>query len=425
MLTRRTHLIGLGCLAAAGAVQAQPMMRPRPFGRRGFGGPGGPRRLRRGVSIHNALNWPAHTHDNPVTYEWPPFSGPSYRIAPETLGAMRGLGFDFVRLTLDPAIFLAVDPAKRDELSTIVISRVRFLQSAGLFVILDLHPVAENPAFAPEVLLAQGSPAFGAYLNLVHSLAGVLRNMPGDQFALELFNEPTLTGPGGAQRWQAMAQQLHAAARSAAPTLALVIGGRQWNGLRQLMELDTAPFRGSNVYYTFHYYDPHLFTHQGIGMDDPEGYVEGLLWPPVPAQVQAFERQAQAAVDASATLNPSQKSALHGEIPNRLSGYLSEGNGPQRVRNEFAQLEAWGRRNGLDSSRIILGEFNARMLPNETPMHTNARLFWIQTVRQNAEAFGFPWAIWGLKGAGGMQLLQPNSDTAADPGLAHALGLRV
>jgi endoglucanase len=59
--------------------------------------------FRRGASIHNLMNWADVLPSDPSCYAWPPFAKPAHEISDALLDNLAKAGFDFVRLTVDPA----------------------------------------------------------------------------------------------------------------------------------------------------------------------------------------------------------------------------------------------------------------------------------------------------------------------------------
>jgi hypothetical protein len=385
--------------------------------------------LRRGVNIHHMLNWPQHRGELPITYVWPPFGDKAYSTGAATLSALRRAGFTFIRLTLDPAIFMASDSAGRQALVAIVIARVRQLLIAGFEVVLDLHPVAENPTYAPERLTMPASPAFPAYLETVKLLASALRALPPDQVALELMNEPNPGGRDSVGGWQRMLESLHAAARGAAPNLTLVLSGANWSAMQGLTRIDLAPFRRSNVLYTFHYYEPHLFTHQGVAKASPERYFGGLLWPPQESQFGEMAALVRQRVFEDPTLGAAERVERAAEAKKYLSRYMGVADAPGQIVRDFEVVARWASDNAIAPRRILLGEFGAYRSSSETAAVRSARINWIQAVRKVAEAKGFGWAYWVLReasaGQGGFGLLPSGADLGFERDAIRALGLSV
>jgi hypothetical protein len=422
MLTRRRTLAG-GMAALATAPQCARRADGAPL-------PG----LRRGVNVHHMLNWPAHRGgQSSADYVWPPFATAPYQLAGETLDEIVARGFTFVRLTVDPAIFLAADAPRRAELATIVMSRVDRFLAAGLEVLVDLHPVRENPAYPPERLTAANSPEAKAYADVVRTLARGLGQRPVERVALELMNEPHPQDPGGAERWRSQQAGLYAAARREAPELALVLCGADWSSGRELAQLDLAPYRKGpsrqdNVFFTFHHYGPHLFTHSGMPGTMPERYVEGLAWPPAPAQADEVVRRTLTRIAADPQLSASDRTNALAQAQRALGKYFSEPDGAARVNQDFAEVAAWAASQGVPASRVLVGEFGVYHRRGETPAARATRLAWLETVRRAAESRSFGWAIWVLQdasddGGGGIGILPPGAVSGMDPGVIHALGL--
>ena len=378
-----TRRAALALLAASPALAAVP----------------GPPRLRRGINLHHILNWPDTVlRDGQRDYVWPPFAGERHRIADAELAHLRAAGFDFLRVTLDPALVMSAGEARWPALGDHVTALLERLVGARFAVVLDLHPVAVQPALGPDVL-ARDAAAFARYADAVGRVAALLARLPGP-VVFELMNEPRLPA-ADAPRWQGMLEILHARARTAARDLPLVLTGTPWSDAAALMRLDTAPFRGSAVLYTFHAYEPHAYTHQGVRGDEARG-IRGLAWPVTTAGV---------AVAIADGAEPGTRRVL-----DRLA---RAPHGPEDVDRDFRRLADWARARGIAPERMLLGEFGC--VEAARGMAVPGRLDWLATVRRAAEANGFPWAYWAYRGEGGMTLV---SDAGTiDPALLTALGL--
>lgn len=84
------------------------------------------------------------------------------------------------------------------------------------------------------------------------------KNTNPDKVFFEIRNEPHDVN---ASEWRNQAEAIIKVIRSVAPNHTLIVGFHDWNSRDALLE--SKPFKDSNIIYTFHYYHPFLFTHQG------------------------------------------------------------------------------------------------------------------------------------------------------------------
>jgi endoglucanase len=373
----------------------------------------------RGVNLHHVLNWPDTKSGTAKTeYEWPPFEAPNYQISDEELARLRAMGFDFLRVTADPSIFIAVDKARQEYLKELVRRTMNRFISAGFKVIFDLHPVSVNPEYAPLKLVESiDSAAFRGYTDLVEQIARSLDDLPHEKFAFELMNEPWLASEAEVARWQPMLEALHRRAREGSPTLPLVLSGAQWGDAKALMQLNLRAFKGSNVLYTFHYYDPHTYTQQGVEGDDGE-FLAGLQWPVSHENIAKARDAALARIDATKQL-PATLQRIKEATRKLLSDYELTAHDRNRMRNDFGAVAAWASREGVPRERIFLGEFGCVASAHQSPLGDD-RVQWLRAIRDTAQEFGFAWALWAYKGYGGMALYDEGK---IDKGIAKALDL--
>ncbi len=98
-------------------------------------------RLKRGVSVHHLLNWPEiRQRGDQIDYVWPPFQEAKHRMSDGEMRRLATLGFDFVRLTVDPSIFVAADASRFEQLMEQSRQIIARFHAANLKVIFDLHP---------------------------------------------------------------------------------------------------------------------------------------------------------------------------------------------------------------------------------------------------------------------------------------------
>ena len=94
-----------------------------------------------------------------------------------------------------------------------------------------------------------------------------------DYLFFELYNEPTM----GAYRWKLTAEKLISYIRGEDPNRIYIIGGTNYNGLNDLIEM--GKLNDEKLFYTFHFYEPYIFTHQGADWTKDKTYMKGFPYP--------------------------------------------------------------------------------------------------------------------------------------------------
>jgi hypothetical protein len=361
--------------------------------------------FKRGVSMELWTSWPAEA-------EWGDeaklFPFPEWRrtVTQSDLEALKGDGLDFVRLPLDPGVFLSpVSAASSARLMGEVKATVADIRRAGLNVIVDLHTIPAGDSRPASIESVRDKPEVQeAFIALAGRMAGELDGLDG--VALELINEPVMDCEPGENAYPAIISRLHAAARAAAPALPLVVTGACWGDPAKLAALPEAIIADANSIFTFHSYAPFLLTHQGASWaGDFIIHVSGLPFPPDRYGKAAFQtalRSVKARMEKDAA-------------PERVAGVISyldelaaEIDTPEKLaalmEKPFLEAAAFAAASGIAPSRILLGEFGmirqewgkAAIMPDEW------RVDYMRAKRKLAEKHGFGWAMWGYSGAFGV-----------------------
>lgn len=84
------------------------------------------------------------------------------------------------------------------------------------------------------------------------------KNTDPNDVLFEIYNEPHNISDA---QWKQAVLPLIKTIRKIAPNHTLIVGGAEWNSISGLQKLGKLPF--DNIIYTFHFYEPFLFTHQG------------------------------------------------------------------------------------------------------------------------------------------------------------------
>src|SRR5438132_645177 len=174
---------------------------------------------------------------------------------------IRRLGFDHVRLSVDPALLFTpanVEIVQRDRLQELE-RAIRMIIDADLAVVIDMHP---TPDF--KKALGRDDGQVERFADFWRDLAGRFARLPVNRVVFEILNEPEAEDRyrrGGVQA------ELLAAVLQAAPRHTAIVSGHGWASIEELLSLE--PVRDANVIYNFHFYLPQIFTHQGAAWGRP------------------------------------------------------------------------------------------------------------------------------------------------------------
>jgi endoglucanase len=376
--------------------------------------------FRRGIAVAHTMAWAQIEPGPSKAFVFPPFMDQARRLDAAELQALRRAGFDFVRLAVDPGPFLQFTGARRERAEEIMLEQVRQILSSGLAVIVDLHPSDLHPGYTGAALTGGvATPAFRDYLRLVERTAALLDGLKSRRVAFELMNEP----PVSPEAWQPMLEAAYHAARKVAPRLTLVLPGAREGMPEGLLGLKPAAFRNDPaVIYTFHYYEPFQFTHQGASWNA----ARHLADVPYPANARPLRDSLDAtaaAIEASSLSQP-QKTAATLEARRLLESYRRSGFDRAAMGKSLDRISAWAKSNGIPGNRIFLGEFGALKSPRQAHgVRASERRQWFADVRSEAEARGFSWAVWVYR-LGGFAVTRDGRGVDVDPVIVDALGLK-
>jgi endoglucanase len=342
------------------------------------------------------------------------------------LAALRLVGFDFIRIPLDPSPLLAADPAQRSGAIETMIAEAHKATREGMIAIIDFHPRESDPDWSATDILKTPD-LLAAYSAALVEVARTLAARNEDRIVLELMNEP----PGGWGLWDSIGwpgvqQRLVRAVRVAAPNQPLIVSGDEGGGIDGLMHIDARAIDDPNIIYSFHYYDPMVVTHQGATWTHKawRKYIAGIAYPPAPQDEAESMRTIHDRIFAD-TISADEKSNVWADARKALGGYYHSATS---VRGDFARVSAWAKANGVPPSRILLGEFG--VLRPGASAETAAN--YDRDVRLSAEDAGFAWACFNFAPhddpSGGFSLLrmQGHAPDAFEPDIMQrGLGMRL
>lgn len=191
-------------------------------------------------------------------------------------------GFDHVRVPMDYEFLESEEGEPKEENYLLLERLLKWCSQSDLSVILDLH---KTPGYDFNDAEKEGknnlfeSPSLQErFLALWKTLAG--RFGSNQDIAFELLNE--VVNPEFAKPWNALIDRAVKAIREVAKDTLIIYGGVEWNSVKNVPLLEKP--LDSNIMYTFHYYEPLLFTHQKAGWvaamkpDEDIPYPDDMGW---------------------------------------------------------------------------------------------------------------------------------------------------
>src|SRR5271157_6402426 len=187
----------------------------------------------------------------------------------DDIARMHSMGFDHVRLGVDPAIFNCQGPWDKCERVQVLDEVIAKALSQDLAVILDIHP---SDVYKRQ--LASSDNADDKFMALWNQIATYYAKMDPQRVFFEILNEPEV----GVYRWAGIQQSLVSTIRRDAPTHTIIVTCGEYSNADDLARMPQVA--DDNIIVNFHYYNPHIFTHQGASWG--EGYWASVRQVPFP-----------------------------------------------------------------------------------------------------------------------------------------------
>ncbi|MFP4016612.1 MAG: glycoside hydrolase family 5 protein [Halanaerobiales bacterium] len=186
-------------------------------------------------------------------------------ITEEDIKRIAGWGMDHVRLPVDyPVLEDDDNPFVYKESGFSYIDNcLEWCDNNNLNVILDLHK-APGYSFGSldENSLFENPEMRKRFISLWKYITERYSSQ-GENLILELLNE--MVEPDS-KRWNKLAHETIAAIRDIDSKRKIIYGGNRYNSVSELKNIKLLD--DPNVIYTFHFYHPHLFTHQKAGWSE-------------------------------------------------------------------------------------------------------------------------------------------------------------
>jgi endoglucanase len=284
------------------------------------------------------------------------------------LASLHARGFTHIRLPVGAELLMEElnpggDVARQLAELDFAIDRLTRL---GFAVSIDVHPGGNFS----QLHVAQPERAFALLESLWRMLAGRYASRSPERVFFEALNEPVVNWT----IWKDQGPRLAAAIRREAPSHTIIMGHPDYQRIDALAAV--TPLADANVVYAAHFYDPMIFTHQGLDWsDDPLRFLRKVPFParltdpPVTRLIDELTRQGR---DSAATL---------------VRTALREPWTVERIDAEVGRAAAWIERHRRP---VIINEFG--VLGWHADPSDRGR--WLRAVRSAAERACIGWAHW-------------------------------
>ncbi len=292
---------------------------------------------------------------------------------------LKSMGVDVIRL---PVHFeFVMNPNYTGKIDEIVLEKLDqvcdWAEKYQIYLVIDNHSFnseAEdnNPPTAK---------LYKEHLESVWSQVAQRYNNRSEYIIYEILNEPKAKGDISA-KWNKIQQDIIDVIRSYDPNRTIVVTSSNFSSIDTLVKMK--PYKDPNLIYTFHFYEPHLFSHQGAtwigaGFADikipfpydksrlPQYKGETLTWGQLKQEAIKIDSWMQYAIDT----------------------YPNEGT-VKYINNRIKKVADWAKKNKV---RIWAGEMGVHYSASPEDRTT-----WIKTVRTAFEENNIPYCVWGIDG---------------------------
>ncbi len=313
---------------------------------------------------------------------------------------IKKLGFTNVRVPIDMAnVYDKSQPDFLNKTNLPYLDRgIRKILSYELAIIIDLHSISQKEGGSNySGPLGLDETFTDTFCRFWTSFARHLSQFDPDWVILEPMNEPVLSGKE--EDWPPIQKKVIAAIRKGAPKHSIFATGARWSNLDTLLELE--PLKDHNIIYNFHFYEPHIFTHQGASWSSD--WVKPLRDIPYPSSPEAVKDLIEKYADE--------------RIKNNIKRYGEQRWNTEKIEGRMKLASEWSNKHGVE---IICNEWGTykRYCP---PKY---RIAWLRDVRKSREKFGIGWCMWTFDGSFGV-VNRKDKKVVVDEDVAKALELKV
>ncbi|MCQ2591148.1 MAG: glycoside hydrolase family 5 protein [Treponema sp.] len=283
---------------------------------------------------------------------------------------LKELGCDVIRVPIHFSMFLD----QNDNIDPIIFEYLDqacdWAEELGMYIIIDNHSFNSGVYPAPAKVAAS--------LRLVWPQIAERYKKRSNYIMYEILNEPQFKNVD----WEPIQEEILKLIRKTDKKHTVVVTGADWSSVNSMCALK--PLNDKKIIYTFHFYDPMVFTHQGANWTDKG--IEALHDVPFPYDKERMPELTGAAKTSWVAAN------LRGTYPK--SGTESAIRAQLKKAAEFsatAKAPVWCGEMGVYDLVAPEGDRNA----------------WYRIVGKGLKDFNIPFTVWGYDDNFG--IFQPNT----------------
>jgi endoglucanase len=310
------------------------------------------------------------------------------RFVDQDFANVKSIGGDVIRLPIAVHDFTLgepdyiLDPTLIKYLDT----AVNWAEKHGLYIILDnhsFHPVNPTDVNIDKILLPVWT-----------QLAGHFKNR-SDYVLYEILNEPHHISD---ERWGEIQGAAIDTIRRIDKRHTIIAGGTDYNSIEKLASIP--PYADKNLIYTFHFYDPHIFTHQGATWEIPS--LASLSGVPFPVEKS---RMPETPADLKGTW-----------VENALRNYEKDA-ALETLNATLDKASDFSKERGVP---VFCGEFGVLMIQSPP----SDRVKWYEFICGALNKRSIPWTSWDYFGGFGIFKTGRKGDfnTDVNAGVIRAMG---
>jgi endoglucanase len=316
-------------------------------------------------------------------------------LSPSQISQLKAAGFRHLRLPLNPRSigfdYVHLSAANcgqgNSPVETFLHQTLPALRRADMGLVLTIDSTEDKDAIA-RIVDEAGNGLERILECLVKDAAAADPSYAPRRIVIGNFNEPHLEPA----LWARLQEKALAAAARAHPSFFFLATPAFPTHLGDLLKLRS--LAEPNIGYEFHYYEPYVFTHQGVPSGPP--WLRDKVSVRLPKSgnegegSQCLARRKQSASEGGGCVTCAAGSS--DEFCRDFLRTKAAAFGPDYVRGQFAALAAWA-----NGRFVYIGEYGVNKgRVSGTGADAASRLFWLRTLSSSAKEFGFGRAVFEI-----------------------------